>query len=213
MIFTFTDYSSGMVEAAKVAVTEVLPNHTNLNFQVEDVQEVHIPSDSHDLVACMFGYFVPDRFKAFSEVCRLTKSSGVSVIGTWKYAGLMFMTEEFYRFIGCIPQDETSESFKLGTSCSDPVKLHAELIESGFREITIHEPSDIFPIPLSPEFTKLWMQNPMVKPQLAGYDPDFLYSEWMKLVTQGVLEGRFKADLELNVLYVEYTALVCFARK
>eukprot|EP01034_Spumella_vulgaris_P026660 gene26660-33274_t len=68
--FTITDYSSGMVEAAK---------------------DIPLASDAYDVVACMFGYFVPDRMKAFSEVCRVMRpETGVSIIGTWKFAVILF---------------------------------------------------------------------------------------------------------------------------
>jgi SAM-dependent methyltransferase len=211
--FTITDYSAGMVDAARDALEKRLPNHySKLNFQIVDVQNIPFPSDAYDLVSCMFGYFVPNRLKAFSEVCRVTKpTSGVSVIGTWKYAGMLVLTENFLKFIGQIPMDGQSSNFTLGTSCSDPVQLTSELIACGFKDVIIHEPSGVFPIPLSLEFTKGWFDNPMVKDQLVNYTLDFLYAEWIRMLQDE--KYATLVDLVENVVNVEYTALICFATK
>jgi ubiquinone/menaquinone biosynthesis C-methylase UbiE len=48
-----------------------LYSHSKLSFQVVDVQDIPFSPDSFSSVACMFGYFVPDRMKAFGEICRV----------------------------------------------------------------------------------------------------------------------------------------------
>jgi hypothetical protein len=160
----------------------------------------------------MFGYFVPDRMKAFAEVCRVTKPSGVSIIGTWKFAGLMILTEEFVQFLGRLEEGQHTASFELGNSCSDPVQLRADLIECGFKTVSIHEPSAIFPLPLTPEFSKGWFNNPMIKSSLEGLNHDFLFTEWIRFLQQDKYKNM--VDLETkNVVNVEYTALICFATK
>jgi ubiquinone/menaquinone biosynthesis C-methylase UbiE len=209
--FTVTDFSSNLVDAGKVAMEEILPNHSKLSFQVVDVQNIPFSSDSYNSVACMFGYFVPDRMKAFSEISRVLKPDGVGIIGTWKQTGVMHLRDHFFRFIGHIGQHETSEHFRLAHACCEPEKLRSELMESGFKSVVIHELSESFEVPFNFALVEKWFNNVSIRPDLLLLSHQEVFSVWSRTVTEcDAVKG---VDVLNEVILVEYVALVCFESK
>ncbi len=206
--FIISDFSTGMVEAAKEAVEVAAPSRPNTQFLVIDVQNIELPSDSADVVGCMFGYFVPDRVKAFSEVCRVCKPGGIAVVGTWKYPGLAYVFADFLTFLG---EAYDPALLNVAQVYADGDVLRTELIGFGFSQVVIHEHSHVFEIPLAGEAMDALFANPMIKPQLASFSHEFVQSEWAKFVRQP--DFKYELDLQKNVLLVRYTGNIAIATK
>jgi SAM-dependent methyltransferase len=206
--FVITDFSSGMVDAAKEAVDALVPAHPNVEFKLTDVQDIDEPPDKFDAVGCMFGYFVPDRKKAFSEVCRICKPGGKAVVGTWKYVGFAYILSDFLAFLG---QDGMYPGFEMAHCCADGDKLKAELAAVGFSEVVVHECTKVFDMALEDDTTMALFHNPMIRAQLASFDREFLLAEWYKFMRLPDL--KYEVDLKENVLKVPYTANIVIATK
>jgi hypothetical protein len=96
-------------------------------------------------------------------------------------------------------------------ACSDQGRLRAELMQCGFQDVTFHEASDLFPIPLSMEMTKTWFTMPMIKSEFENYTVKFLYAKWLEMLHQP--NSPYNVDWNQNTLYVEYSAIVAVAIK
>ena len=207
--FIISDFSAGMLEAAKVAVESFTPSRPNTEFRLIDVQNIELPSESIDVVGCMFGYFVSDRLKAFSEVCRVCQPGGIAVIGTFKHAGLAFVFADFLTFLGV--ETLSPASMKMVHSCADGDSLRCELLSLGFSTVVIHEKAHVFDIPLEGESLSALLSNPMIKTQLDAFSTEFVHAEWARFARQPGMPYPF--DRERNVLLVEYVANIAIAIK
>ena len=75
----FTDLSEGMLEKAE----ENLGEKHNVEYQVEDIQDLSFADDTFDVViANAMLYHVPDLSKGLSEVRRVLKNGGVFYCAT-----------------------------------------------------------------------------------------------------------------------------------
>lgn len=206
--FTITDFSSGMIDAAKEVASKMQPVPTNINFEVVDVQNICLPDNHSDVVGCMFGYFVPDRKKAWSEVCRVCKPGGIAVIGTWKYAAFAFILEDFLKFLGRV---EPYMAKMVAHVCADKESLKQEILAAGFSKVTVHDQGKIFEMPQTNELVMALFNNPMCKMELVKYSPSILLAEWKKFLLSTV--DTYHYDEKTNILPVEYVANVVIAVK
>ena len=82
---TLSDYSDGMVEAAR----EKYASHSNVNFQSIDIQNIPCPDGSFDIViANHMLYHVPNLDKALSQVRRVLADEGIFYCVTNGNAGM-----------------------------------------------------------------------------------------------------------------------------
>ena len=80
-----TDFSSGMVEAAKENVSG-----QQVSFRQVDIQNIPYPDDSFDVViANMMLYHAPDLHRGLSEVRRVLKQGGSFYCATYGIHGIM----------------------------------------------------------------------------------------------------------------------------
>lgn len=208
--FLVSDFAPGMVEAAREAVPPLLPDQSNLDFRVIDVQDMDLPSDEFDLVGCMFGYFVPDRMKAFSEVCRVCRPGGKAIFGTWKCAGYAYILADFVKFL---QRPEPMTSLGIAHSCADAVVLRNELLGLGFREVVVHERTKVFEVLQTPESVSGLFSNPMFRNEVASYDEDYVKTKWMEFVAQEDFPYEVKKTDKGLVLCVTYAANFAIATK
>lgn len=203
-----SDFSAGMLEAAKAAVAEAAPGRLNTQFSIIDVQNITLPSDSIDLVGCMFGFFVPDRMKAWSEVYRVCKPGGTAVIGTWKHAEFVNILDDFLNFLGRV---EPYKAHEMAFVCADSDAFRAELLSQGFEHVVIHESTNIFEMPLGAGDLTAIFENPMIKTELAAYTRDVVEAAWAEFIRQPTL--KYEVDLEIGKMRVKYTANIAIATK
>jgi SAM-dependent methyltransferase len=206
--FVITDFSEGMVEAARETVGVVAPARPNTQFLVMDVQAISLPTASVDVVGCMFGYFVPDRQKAFSEVCRVCRPSGRAVIGTWKHTGLVYVLGDFLEFLG---GSWDYSSMPLAYACADREALRDELLAAGFSLVEIHERSHVFELPVDGDALTSVFGNPRIQAHLAGRPPGTVQEEWARFVRSA--DCKHSADIERGVVFVTYTANIALCIK
>lgn len=82
---TLTDFSAGMLEAAKANLSDPA-----ISFRQVDIQDIPYPPDSFDVViANMMLYHVPDLQKALAEVRRVLKPGGYFYCATYGIHGIM----------------------------------------------------------------------------------------------------------------------------
>jgi ubiquinone/menaquinone biosynthesis C-methylase UbiE len=205
-----SDFATGMVEAAREAVPPLVPGHSSLDFRVIDVQNMDLPSDEYDVVGCMFGYFVPDRMKAFSEVCRVCKHGGKAIFGTWKYAGYAYILNDFITYL---ERPEPMTTLGVAHCCADPDVLRSELLGLGFRNVVVHERTKVFEVLQTPEAVGGLFGNPMFKNEVAAYEEDFVKTKWMTFLEQENLPYGVKKTPDGLVLSVPYSANFAIATK
>ena len=206
--FIITDFSEGMVAAASEAVEAIAPSRPNTQFLVIDVQDISLPSESADVVGHMFGYFVPDRRKAFSEICRVCRLGGRAVIGTWKYVGLMCVLGAFLDFAGGSWDYST---LTMAYSCADGEALRQELLDTGFSSVDIHEETNVFELAVDGDSLTSIFGNKAIKEYFADRPPGTMQEEWARFVNHPDCE--YEADLEKGVVFVRYTANIAIATK
>lgn len=94
---TLTDFSSGMLEAAK----ENTAGDPRVNFQTADIQDLPYEDASFDVViANMMLYHVPDLHKGLSEARRVLKPGGSFYCATYGENGIMAFVNETLREYG-----------------------------------------------------------------------------------------------------------------
>lgn len=200
--FIVSDFSQGMLDEAKRAVDEYLPGNTNVDFQLIDVQDIALPAASADIVGHMFGYFVPDRKKAFAEVYRVCKPGGIAVIGVWKYACMAPLLNDFLVHMNKEPK---ANALEIVHSCADGIAFRTELLGYGYSQVTVHEDERVFELDVRDHKILMGLfTNPMISSELIGLAPGFLFAEWDKFVRMP--EFKFPINLEKNVLFVKYIA-------
>jgi ubiquinone/menaquinone biosynthesis C-methylase UbiE len=198
--FIVSDFAEGMVNEARTAVQAFLPDCTNVDFEVIDVQDITLATESADVISHMFGYFVPDRSKAFTEVYRLLKPGGTAVIGTWKYAGMAPLLNDFLVHLG---KNAIPKALEVVHSCADGDAFYSELLGYGYSEVTVHENERVFELGFEDHDALLGMfANPMISKELTDFTNDHLLSEWNKFLRSVNL--KFPVDLERNILFVKY---------
>lgn len=198
--FVVSDFAQGMVDAARNAIQECLPENTNVEFRVIDVQDIPIPAGSADVISHMFGYFVPDRHKAFNEVCRVLKPGGTAVIGPWKYAGMAPLLNDFLLHLG---KESIPKAIEMVHACADGDVLRIELLACGYSQVTVHERERIFELGFEDSDALLGMfANPMISPHLSDFSEQHLLSEWSKFVRAS--EFSYPVDLHSNTLFLKY---------
>lgn len=209
-----SDFAPGMVYQAKAAVEAAAPGHPDAEFKVIDVQNIELPANEWDIVACIFGYFVPNRVLAFSEVCRVCKSGGKAIIGTWKYAGLMYIFNDFLQFLG----RETPLDMSAVHACADADELRNELTGVGFSHVVVHERTKVFDIAQTNEVVDAMFTNPMFAKELTAYDAGLVKEKWFEFLSQPPQSEAFphevkRAEDNTLVLYMTYTANIAIATK
>ncbi|MGN0977581.1 MAG: class I SAM-dependent methyltransferase, partial [Faecousia sp.] len=91
---TLTDFSAGMLEAAK----KNLPDQENIAFQAVDIQDIPFPDNAFDaVIANMMLYHVPDLHKGLSEVRRVLKPGGKFYCATYGENGIMAYINDVLR--------------------------------------------------------------------------------------------------------------------
>lgn len=203
-----SDFSSGMINAAKEVAEKMQPPPSNVSFEVIDVMNIPLAENSYDVVGCMFGYFVPDRKKAWSEVCRVCKPGGMAVVGTWKFAGFAYVLDDFLKFLGRL---EPYGAMVAAHVCADRATLTQELVDAGFSKVTVHDHGKIFDMPQTNELVLALFHNPMCKQELMKYSTTFLLAEWKKFLISTV--DKYHYDESTNILPIEYVANVVIAVK
>ena len=117
----------------------------NIEFQVGDFENLGLPSESFDVVVCVFGiFFVPDMVTAVRELWRMVRPGGKLAITSWGKNVFEPANQVFWKTIET-ERPDLSKKFTPWEQISDPTSLKA-LLEAGgatqvevMEEIGIHE--------------------------------------------------------------------------
>lgn len=201
-----SDFSVGMVEAAKLAMNKIVPNRPYTEFAVTDVQQIDLRDDSVNVVACMFGYFVPDRQRAWRELARILKPrGGTAIVGTWKNTDLVTLGAHFLEFLG---HKDAFDSHRMAHACADAEALQKELLAAGFSQVSVHERSYPFELPMDGEDLAGVKKHAVVKMKLSEEEVQLA---WDKFIHQ--CDFPWKVDFEQNLFFVNYSANLAVATK
>ncbi len=126
-----SDISNDMLTIAKRELS-----NDNIQFMVEDAQNLSFPDNSFDLVICQFGMmFLPDKKRGFDEIYRVLKPGGKFMFFTWDDTLNMpifkLMINEMI-----VPNFDGEDTSRFFTpfSLHNTVQLERFLIDAGFRE-------------------------------------------------------------------------------
>lgn len=204
-----SDFASGMVEEAQVLMEARLPGCDNIRYEVIDVQSIPLVDNHADVVIHMFGYFVPERIKAFREVHRVCKSGGVVVIGVWKYACLAPLLQDFIVHLG---KASNPRALEVVHQCADGAALTNELLRYGYSKVDLYEMERIFELGFDDNDAIMGLfANPMISAALAEFSCEQLLSAWGAFVRCPDL--KYPVDMDRQVLMLRYTANIVLCVK
>jgi len=130
------DFSESMLTILDSSIKELALD--NMEIHCGDAQALPYDDNSFDAAYSMFGLmFFPDRAKGYSEIHRILKPGARTVISSWApvsqspvmkaaFGGLRAMNPE-------IPEPQTAID-----SLENPDFFKSELIDAGFKDVTVH---------------------------------------------------------------------------
>ena len=122
-----TDFSSGMVDAAKQNVCS-----DKVTFQRVDIQNIPYSNDSFDMViANMMLYHVPDLHRGLSEVRRVLKKGGSFYCATYGIHGIMEYINELLQEMDVWGEISTAFTLQNG---ADALSQHFQMVQRLDRE-------------------------------------------------------------------------------
>jgi SAM-dependent methyltransferase len=103
---------------------------TNVEFRAGDVERTGLPSESFDVVICVFGiFFLPNMAAAVAELWRLVRPGGVLAVTVWGPGFLEPATAAFWDAVGAERPDLVG-GFRPWTRVTDPAAL-SQLLQRG----------------------------------------------------------------------------------
>lgn len=129
------DFSPKMLSMFREHLKERNISHVTLHEA--DGQNLPLPEASYDLGVSMFGLmFFPDRVRGMKELCRVLKSDGQVVIGSWAPAARSPLMAQMFSMVRVI-DPSIPESQEDTTNHENPDVLRAELEEAGFVDVHV----------------------------------------------------------------------------
>ena len=123
---------------------------TNVEFRAVDVEHTGLPSESFDVVVCVFGvFFVPDMATAVAEMWRLVRPGGVLTITVWGPGWLEPATTAFWAAVGA-ERRELVGGFHPWTRVTDTAALSQLFHDGGAASPTVEAEPGTHPL-ASPE--------------------------------------------------------------
>ncbi|MCQ6956506.1 class I SAM-dependent methyltransferase [Mucilaginibacter aquariorum] len=130
-----SDISGNMLALAKKKLS-----HLDIDWQNIDAQQLPFDDNSMDMVICCFAYmFVPDKPKAFAEVCRVLKPGGLFLFTTWDKLENNAASYTCRCIAEQYLEEPLPESSNLATSMHDEAVITSLLQDAGFVEISIEK--------------------------------------------------------------------------
>jgi SAM-dependent methyltransferase len=132
-----TDFSEGMVQAARDRATELRVE--NVDFAVADAQKLDLPDDSFDAALCRFGYMLMgDPFAAMQETARVLRPGGRVALAVWgepaDNAWLMLPMRVLIEHFGAPPPDLDAPGV---WAFRDHDRLRGMLANAGFAGVKV----------------------------------------------------------------------------
>ena len=130
--FTATDISGDMLDVARREL-----DHDEINFRLEDAQNLSFPDNSFSLVICQFGMmFLPDKMQGFQEIFRVLEPGGKFMFFTWDDTLNMPLFKLLVNEL-ILPhfENEDTTRFRVPFSLHDPKLLKEWMENTGFKKI------------------------------------------------------------------------------
>ncbi|HTI59936.1 class I SAM-dependent methyltransferase [Mucilaginibacter sp.] len=127
-----SDLSVDMLAIAKREL-----NNNDIDFRVEDAQDLSFPDNTFDLVVCQFGMmFLPDKPRGFAEVYRVLKPGGKFMYFTWDDTLNIPLFKILINDM-IVPNFDGEDTVRFFTPFSmyDPDQLRGFLTGAGFRDV------------------------------------------------------------------------------
>jgi SAM-dependent methyltransferase len=128
---------------------------TNLEFRAADVEHTGLPSESFDVVICVFGiFFVPDMVAAVAELWRLVRPGGLLAVTVWGPGFLEPATAAFWDAVGAERPDLVG-GFHPWTRVTDPDGLSQLLQRGGLADPIVEAEAGVHPLPDPEDWWKM----------------------------------------------------------
>jgi ubiquinone/menaquinone biosynthesis C-methylase UbiE len=126
-----------------------------------DAQSLQIPSNSIDLIGCLFTImFVPDYKKAYSEMHRVLKPGASCALTVWKDIETVRMTDQVGKSL--LGKKYVSSGLQILDFAQNPSQIRQDLLDAGFSSVKVIEFSPKF-IPESPlSLIPIIVNNPVL---------------------------------------------------
>lgn len=111
----------------------------NIEFQVGDFENLGLPSESFDVIVCVFGiFFVPDMLVAIRELLRIVRPGGKLAITSWGRNVFEPANQMFWETIET-ERPDLSKKFTPWGKINDPTSLKALLEAGGATQVEVEE--------------------------------------------------------------------------
>lgn len=129
-----TDLNPDMLSVARKRVPD-----QHLEWMAADALDLPFPDSSFDLVVCQFGFmFMPDKARAFAEVCRVLQPGGRLLFNTWDKLANNPVFDLAHSIVANFFPDNPPQFYQVPFSFYDEQLIHELLNAAGFRNSRIH---------------------------------------------------------------------------
>jgi SAM-dependent methyltransferase len=169
--FTASDISNDMLTIAKREL-----NDEEIEFRVEDIQNLSFADNTFDLLICQFGMmFLPDKKKGFEEVYRVLKPCGKFMFFTWDDTLNMPLLKLIFNET-IVPhfEGEDTSRFFVPFALHDIYQLESFLTDAGFSTAKAEKVELISGSPSADNVVNAFLRKHMLGKELVAKDPSLL---------------------------------------
>lgn len=170
----------------------------NIEFRYGDFEKLGLPSESFDVIVCVFGiFFVPDMFAAVRELWRMVRPGGKLAITSWGENVFEPANKEFWGAIEA-ERPDLYKKFTPWDRISAPSSLQALLVAGGATQVEVFAEAGIHEL-ASPEDWWTMVMGGGLRGTIDQLEP--AARERVRQANLQFLRTNEVNSLEVNVLY------------
>lgn len=128
-----TDLNPDMLNVGKKNVLE-----NNVEWKTADMQAIPFEDNYFDLIVCQFGImFVPDKQKAFMEMCRVLKPGGFLIINSWDKLEFNNVALTAHETVNTFFKDNPVMFYYIPFSYNDEKEIKNNFENAGFTDVKV----------------------------------------------------------------------------
>jgi len=144
------DFSQAMLDCFAERIER--DGHRNIRIRHGDAQSLPYEDDTFDAAFSLFGLmFFPDRSRGFAEIHRTLKAGGTIAVTSWAPVDQSPAMQIMFGALRALNPDLPEPQRAIDT-LENPALFEKEMLEAGFRDVTVRRVTGSFPVNSVPEF-------------------------------------------------------------